>query len=211
MAKRLQAVFFGVLGCAVGVGGGYVCAQAPSFTISATNVTIPLSQPTCSDGVCTQQYGTSTYTLKSVNGYAGAPEITCAVVSPPAGASLPTCAPHGPPLALPANGTVTGEILFIPPGEAPPPSPASLPSWPGRAVTGLALAAILFFVPLDRRRATRWFTLLFLAAGALAGLATISACGGGNGMTPGTYSYRVTATDTNAGLAAVTAISVTIP
>jgi hypothetical protein len=55
-------------------------------------------------------------------------------------------------------------------------------------------------------------TLALFAIGALGGLAAISACGGsGNSMTPGVYSYQVTATDASSGNTASTTISVTIP
>ena len=62
---------------------------APSFTISATNVTMPLNQSSCSNGVCTEQFGYSTFTLTSVNGYTGAPQVTCAAVNPPAKPNCP--------------------------------------------------------------------------------------------------------------------------
>jgi hypothetical protein len=176
---------------------------APSFAVSATNVTMPLSQ---------SQYGSSTFTLTSVNGYTGGPQVTCAAINPPAEAKLPTCYQHGLMPALPANGTLNGEILFIAPGQTPPPEPAGLLHRPGHAAAGMVLAAMLFFGFRVRRRAARWLTLALFAIGALGGLAAISACGGnGNSMTPGVYSYQVTATDANSGNTASATISVTIP
>lgn len=187
-------------------------AAAPGFTVSATNVTMPLSQGSCSNGVCNEQFGSSTFTLTSVNGYTGAPQVTCAAVNPPAEAKLPTCYQHGLMPGLPANGTLNGEILFLAPGQTPPPEPAGLLHRPGRAAAGVALAAMLLFGFGVRRRAARWFTLVLLAFSALGGLAAISACGGnGNSMTPGVYSYQVTATDANSGNTASATISVTIP
>jgi hypothetical protein len=193
------------------LGGTRAFAATPSFTVSATNVTMPLSQGSCNNSGCTVQFGSSTFTLTSVNGYTGALQVICAVASPPAGAMLPTCFQHGLMPALPANKTITGEILFLAPGQTPPPSPAGFLNRPGRAAASLALAATLLFGLGARRRAARWFTIVLLALGALGGLAAISACGGNsNSMTPGTYSYAITATDAN-GLSAATTISVTIP
>jgi len=183
----------------------------PNFTISATNVTMPLSQGSCSNGVCTVQYGISTFTLTSVDGYTGAPQVvSCAVANPPAGAVLPTCYQHGLIGELSANGKGVGEILFIAPGQTLPPSPAALMHRTGR-LAGTALAAVFLFGIGLRRRAKRWFSLVLLATGVLTGLAAISACGGsGNSMTPGTYAYNVTATDAN-GVSAATTVNVTIP
>jgi hypothetical protein len=144
--------------------------------------------------------------------WGGALQITCAVASPPAGAVLPACYQHGLMPALPANGTVTGEILFIAPGQTPPPSPATLLNRPGPAAAGFALAATLLFGLGARRRAARWLTLVLLAIGALGSLAAISACGGNsNSMTPGTYPYTATATDATTGTSVSTTIKVTIP
>lgn len=113
---------------------------------------------------------------------------------------------------LSANGTITGTVLFLAPGQTPPPEPAGLLNRPGRAATGMALAAVLFFGFGVRRRAARWLTLVALAIGAFGGLAAISACGGsGNSMTPGVYSYSVTATDSSTGNTASATIGVTIP
>jgi hypothetical protein len=196
------------------MGSPRALAATPSFTISATNVTMPLSQGSCSNGVCTWQYGYSNFALTSVNGYTGAPQVTCAVSNPPAEAKLPTCYQYGLMPLLPANGTNNGEILFIAPGQTPPPSPASQLSRPGRATAGMALAAALLFGLGLRRCTARWFTLAILALGTLGGMMAINACGGNgnsNSMTPGTYSYVVTATDLSAGDTASTTISVTVP
>lgn len=195
------------------VSGTPALAATPAFTVSATNVTMPLSQSFCSNGTCTANYGNSTFMLTSLNGYTGAPQVSCAASNPPAGSTLPTCFEHGLMPALPANGTVTGQILFIAPGQTPPPNPASLLERSGPAAS-LALAAAFFFGLGFRCRAPRWLALVLLALGMLGGMTAINACGGKsnlNGMTPGTYSYAVTATDSSTGDTATTTISVTIP
>jgi hypothetical protein len=55
--------------------------------------------------------------------------------------------------------------------------------------------------------------MTLLAVGALAGVAGISACGGGNSsvVTPGTYAYTVTAVDTNTAVSVTASINVTVP
>ena len=215
MRKPCGPVLLGVfLAICSHMGSFGALAATPDVTISATNVTMPLNQDTCSNGACTEQYGYSTFTLTSINGYAGGPVITCAVVNPPAAAKLPTCFQYGLMPGLPANGTISGQIPFIAPGQTPPPSPASRLSRPGRATAGTALAAVLLFGLGLRRRTAPWFTLVLFALGTLCGMTAINACGGNgnlNAMTAGTYSYVVTATDANAGVKSSTTISVAIP
>jgi hypothetical protein len=61
----------------------------------------------------------------------------------------------------------------------------------------LALAGALMLGFGLRRRASRWLTLLLLAAGAMAGTVGISGCTAGNPMTSGTYQYTITAAYNN--------------
>ncbi len=207
MQRQSVPVIFGAL-LAISVGLGGVRARAaatPTFTISASNVTMP-----------TSGNGSIPIALTSVNGYAGNLAITdCSATNSPAGAKLPTCAGFGGPLgfALTANATVKGSLLLIPPGGVLPPSAASLSH---RLVhggaAGLALASVLLFGLSGRRRAARWLILALFALGTLTGLAGISACGGNsNAMTPGTYSYAITATDNKTGTSVSTSTSVIVP
>jgi hypothetical protein len=81
---------------------------------------------------------------------------------------------------------------------------------------GLALAGALMLGFGFRRRASRWLTLLLLAAGALASATGISGCSAGNPMTSGTYQYTITAhwvdpVTTNTGIEVTTNINVTVP
>ncbi|MFY9854993.1 MAG: hypothetical protein WAK26_14045, partial [Terracidiphilus sp.] len=184
-------------------GSSRAFAAAPGFTITATNVTMPLD---------TQQYGQGTFTLTSVNGYTGGPLVTCTVVNPPANAKLPACYQHGLMPVLPANGTLTGTLLFVAPGQIPPPEPAGLRNRPHRSETGIMLAAALLFGFCIRRRRTRWFRRALLVLITLYGVTVLSACGGnGNGMTAGSYTYNVNASDASTGGSASTTINVTIP
>jgi hypothetical protein len=76
----------------------------------------------------------------------------------------------------------------------------------------LALAGTLLLGFGIWRRARRWLALMVFAVGILAGLAGISACGGNNSVvTPGTYAYTITATDTKTAVAVNTSINVMVP
>ncbi len=118
-------------------------------------------------------------------------------------------------VTLTANQTATGTVEFL---NFPPPCtpcPVSLPRREEHGLTqGLALAGALLFGFGFRRRAARILTLTLLAVGVLAGLAGISACGGNKSVvTPGTYTYTLTAAslDTNTVAPVTTSISVTVP
>ncbi len=195
MQRHKALVFTGsLLALSLGFGGGHVRAATPtpSFTISATNTTMPASGN-----------GVLPYTLTSVDGYVGIISIECAPTNPPAGARLPGCEfVPGPVVVLTANATVTGSLELIIYGGTVPPAPASLlHRTPSGGAAGLALAgALLFGLGFGfRRRSARWFALMLLAAGALAGMAGIAGCGGSsNAMTPGTWSYTITGTGVSA-------------
>ena len=83
-------------------------APAPSFTISATNVTMPSSGSVA-----------IAFTLTSVNGFVGSVAVDCIAPTEPAGVKAPFCEDYGPVRAFPltADGTATGsyEVVAIPP------------------------------------------------------------------------------------------------
>jgi hypothetical protein len=183
-------------------------ADTPSFTITATPVT---KSSTTSSG-----QGSTTFTLSSVNGYAGTVDIYCGAQTLPAGVNVPICNFGGPAVvvieALTANQVVTGSILFL--NVHPPcnPCPVSLPRRGGHGLTaGLALAGALLFGLGFRRRAPRWLTLSLLAVGALSGLVGISARADNSVVTPGTYAYSIKASDQNTNASVTTTINVTVP
>jgi hypothetical protein len=213
---RLLAVLGIIAFVTVTLSGAQLLAATPSFTITATNVT--LSSAT-SSGI-----GSSSFTLTSVNGYAGQVRVNCNPPTPPAGVKVPYCGygvpsgtaaiPAQPPITLTANEAATGTIAFY--NAAVPcsnPCPASLPHRAVRGLPqGLALAGALLLGFGFRRRARRWLTLTLLAVGALAGLAAISACGGNNDVvTPGTYVYTISATDVATAVTVTTSVNVTVP
>jgi len=212
----LLAVLGFLLTCSTVVFGSSAPPSTPDFTITATSVTMSSSTTT---GV-----GSSSFTLTSVNGYTGSVHVDCTYPTAPTGVKMPFCGagyaggavvPVMPPITLTANQVVTGTVPFY--NFAAPcanPCPASLPRSGGHGLApGLALAgALLLGFGIRRRRAAPWLTLTLLAAGALAGLAGISACGGNNNVvTPGIYAYTITATDTTTQVSQASSINVTVP
>ncbi len=205
---RLLAIR-GILGAfAVVFSTHSASAAAPSFTITATNVTMPNNT---SSGV-----GSSSFTLTSVNGFAGTVGINCSAPTPPAGVTVPICNLGGPawqPYTLAANQAVTGTITFY--NSHPPcnPCPVSLPRREGHGpASSLALAGALLLGFGFRRRAARWFTHTLLAVGMFAGLAGISVCGGDKSVvTPGTYVYTITVADMTTNVSVTTLVNVTVP
>jgi peptidoglycan/LPS O-acetylase OafA/YrhL len=114
-----------------------------------------------------------------------------------------------------AGQTVTWTLQFYPYGSALPLDQHQT----GRNVSSTAvfsLAGVLLFGFGFRRRLKRNSPALLLAVFAFAILPAISACGGGSGMTPGTYPYTINAgneANPNEPLAqgVSTTISVTVP
>jgi hypothetical protein len=205
-SRRLSVLFGSFLAVSCGFSGLRALAATP-FAITATNVTMPSTGN-----------GLSQYTVTGIPG-TGTIGIVCQYSGTATEAKLPIC-PMTPPVAFQvvAGQTLTGPIAFYPYGAA---IPAGLRRAPHRSgylpATGLALAGALMLGFGLRRRAWRWLTLTILAAGTLAGLAGISACGSnsGNGMTPGTYPYTVSANFgnplNNVIQSVTTTISVTVP
>jgi hypothetical protein len=199
----------------VTLSGVPLWAAAPSFTITATNVTMSAAT---SSGI-----GSSSFTLTSINGYAGQVRVNCQPPTPPAGVKVPYCGygipsgpaaiPAQPPITLTANEAVTGTIAFY--NASVPcsnPCPASLPRRGVHGLPqGLALAGALLIGFGFRRRAGRWLTFTLFAVGALAGLAAISACGSNSVVTPGTYAYTISATDVTTAVSVTTSVNVTVP
>lgn len=207
---RLLVLFGFLLTSNLAVADSPALAAAPQFTLTATNATMSSSG---SNGT-----GSSTFTLTSVNSYAGTIYIGCVPPTPPSGVKVPYCdlsaGPARPPVTLTANQAVTGTLSLV---NAPVPCtdvcPVSLPRQRSHGLApSLALAGMLLFCFGIRRRPTRWLTLTLLAAGALAGLTSISACGGNSSVvTPGTYAYTVSATDESTSVSVSTTINVTVP
>jgi hypothetical protein len=207
---------FVAFGVAVVLVGVFPCSPAlavtPSFSVAATNVTMSSN---AASGT-----GSTSITLTSVNGYAGTVGFICSPPTTAAGVNLPLCNFGGPAYVLfetlTANQTATGTIAFR---NSPPPCnpcPVDLPRGGGhRLPSGLALAGALLVGLVFRRRGQRWLALTLFAVGSFAGLAGIVACGGNNsnnnGVTPGTYTYTLSAVDMNTSANVTTSIMVTVP
>lgn len=162
-------------------------APAPSFTISAPNVTMASS-------------GTSSisFTLTSVNGFAGTLIVGITQPTVPAGTKLPYLEEGGPARDYPlvANGTATGSFGAL--SAVPVPEPVKF-NLPNRHAHGEAVRwklAGIFILGLGfLRKRSRTSTRLSLALCMLIALTGISACGGPPTLTPGTYTYTLTATE----------------
>jgi len=202
--RRMSLLVASLLAFTVTFLGTNALAATPSFTITATDVTMSSNG---SDGV-----GTSTTTLTSVNGYSGSVRVACNYPTLQAGVKAPYCggAVAVPPVALNANQVVTGSIGFYTCSGMT--CPVSLPRHRAYGLQPvLALAGTLLFGIGTRRRAARWLTLTLIAAGLLAGMAAIGACANNTAMTPGTYTYTVAATDVATNASVSSTFHVTVP
>jgi hypothetical protein len=154
----------------------------PAFAITATNVTMPGSGS-----------ASSNYSVVGIP-ITGTLVVSCAYSGPKTSARMPMCG-GGPVDSIPVTGgqTVTGIVTFYPYGSAMPLDTKSDHQRASRATKStvtLALAgALLFGFSFGRSRSRR---KLLLALCALAILPAISGCIG-NGMTPGTYPFTITA------------------
>lgn len=187
---------------------GVSAMAATPFAITATSFTWSSAGPNASQ-----------YTVTGIQGD-GTIQIGC-VYAGTAMTKFPICG-GGPLVQIPvtAGQTLTGLVGFKPWGT---PIPASLQRTPHRSsylpIAGLALAGVFMTGFGLRRGRWHWITMVVLAAGVLAGLAGISACGGVANpfaMMPGTYPYTITATwesSTPAILGAQTSttVNVTVP
>jgi hypothetical protein len=199
-----------LLAVSLGLSGAFAQTATP-YAITATNVTMP-----------TTGYGNSQYTVSGIPG-AGTVTISCAYSGPTTVAKIPQyCGPVGAPgIPVPAGETTfSGDILFVPFGQIPPPGMGKLNGAPLPSshlpAAGLALSGALMLGFGLRRRARRWLTLVLLAAGTLAGMTGISGCIANSPMTPGTYQYTITADWTSSSPAILSAqtttnIEVTVP
>jgi hypothetical protein len=88
MGNRKSIAFLGILiasgaGSLLGPGNVQALAATPTFTVSATNVTMSSSG--------TMGTGATKFTVASVGGYSGSVALYCAPLSAPSGARQPTC------------------------------------------------------------------------------------------------------------------------
>lgn len=183
---------------------GIAVAQgSPSFTISATNITMATSDATIP------------FTLTSLNGYAGTVTVTCAPPSVSAGVSLPYCgggaAGGGQTVTLKANAAASGGMSL----HTQPYPVAARVHLLGHAADAVWAFAGVFLLGFGFcRRRMRGLSMLLLAFGMIAGLTGLTGCGAGrnnpNDLTPGVYTFTLTATDTQTNVTATTTARVNI-
>jgi hypothetical protein len=201
MRNRNLLFLFGILLTFV-FGMTVARAATSGYAISATNVTMPSSRGT-----------SSPYTVTQVQ-FTGTLVVGCQYTGPTTVARIPTC--YAPPVALSvtAGQTSTGAVTLDPWG-VPIPVGARRP---GRVpLDGFALAGALLLGLGLRRRRTGPMAMLVLAIGSLASTMAMEACSTspGNGMTPGTYAYTISANNESSGVtplgaATTTTIQVTV-
>jgi hypothetical protein len=185
MQSRFLLVFLGsLLAVSCLPSNARALMAPPPIAITASNLTMPSSGN-----------GTSQYTITNIPA-AGTVTIGCLYTGVPTTAKIPECTYPTPLVSVTAGQTLTGTIDFYPFGASVPMGLHKTQHGSGRlSAAGLAMAGALMLGFGFQRRTQRWLAMVLLAAGALAGLAGISACGGvSNAMTPGTYQYTITGT-----------------
>ncbi len=198
--RRMFVCLSALLLFAAGLAGAQT---TPTFTLSASNTTMPAS------GV-----GSIPFTLTSVDGFYGNVIMSCTPPNEPTGVTLPLCGFGGPVIvvALDANATVKENIELL--ASAPVPEPVKLDLRKHRGGSGLALAgAVMLGFGVGRRRVSR-LGRVFLACGLLFGLTAIGACGGSQKtLTPGIYTYTLSASGQGSfsPTTATAAVTVTVP
>jgi probable HAF family extracellular repeat protein len=202
-------------------GDATYAVASSTATVTVEPVSITTTAPS---GVNPGSSTTSTVTLTGSGGYSGTMNLSCSLISSPAGAlSLPTCTlnPASVTLASGGSGTSTLTVNTTAASTSALARPASQHLWKlgGR---GAVLAALLLIgIPLRRRRWISMLALLLLvaAAGVIGcgggGGGSTSGGGGGGSSTPattaGSYTFTVAGTDSaNAKITASTTVTVNV-
>jgi hypothetical protein len=217
MTKRNGALscFVSLLALVCASVGAYGQAASPSFTLAASNITMPSSG-----------FGIIPFTLTSVNGYVGAVIVGCAPQTPPAGANIPTCgAPEPYGNGFP-GGTVTVNLTADSPvanhGVFIYALPASISdSWNARlnrtetegTLSCALVGALMWGLGFPRQKRAWRRVRLSLLMVTLIGMAGIVGCVGpfpkAPDLTPGIYTYKVTAVGDS--FSTSTTVTVTVP
>jgi hypothetical protein len=185
-----------------------LAAPTPQFTLTATNVSVSDTGS-----------GVSNITLTSLNGFTGTVGVSCSAPTTLATVLvLPNCTFPVKSLLVPANGSVTGTLPFVPPSNvtASAANRQRQPAIPA-PLKAAVVAACLLGLGFRKRfpfqgKSGRWMGSITLATATLGltSLMTLTGCigRGGLAMSPGTYSYVIQAAN---GVPAVTTfIQVTV-
>jgi hypothetical protein len=177
---------------------------APSFTMTAGSVAMPLS------GLVTIPI-----TFTSVNGFNGMVYVQCVAPTVAAGVRAPFCQDGGPAMAstLTANGTATAgiEIISVLPNVVPAVRASNFKRDHGES---WALAGVLMLGFGLRRRSRRFMRAMLAVAGIGVLAMGLSGCGGPPTLTPGAYVFTLNANSTgdiNPSVTASTTATVTVP
>lgn len=178
-------------------------APAPSFTISASNVTMPTS------GMVAVPF-----TLTSMNGFVGSVAVSCTPPTVATGVRAPLCQEGGPARAysLTANGTATGNVA-ITAIELNVEAAVRASNAKQRHEGSWALAGALM-LGLGLRRRSRRVARAMLAIVGMGVIAIgLSGCGGPPTLTPGAYVFMLNANsvDSTPTVNASTTATVTVP
>jgi hypothetical protein len=203
-----------LLAFACGSVGAQGQSAAPSFTLAASNITMPSSG-----------FGLIPFTLTSVNGYEGGVLVGCTPPTPPAGANIPTCGapePYGQGfqgggvfVTLTADSPVANSVveIYALPAYISAGWNARLDRPQTEGTAGWELAGALIVGLGLRRRRARCPACPLLAMVMLIGLTGTVGCVGpfpkAPTLTPGTYTYTVTAVGTS--FSTSTTVTVTVP
>ena len=204
--STLTAVYSGDANYATSTSPGLVFHGIANFSLTAPPVTVNSIHATAAD----------TLTLTSLSGYSGTVLLTCKLLGSPSAANPPQCGLDPASVPLAANATAQPLLLIfgagtqLPSGVTAGVTAGVNASGPARPL--LALLACAALVPLCflRRRAFARFLLLFLLLASVA--LPFTACGGSSSLiTAGTYSFQVTATDSqNPAITTSATVAVTV-
>jgi hypothetical protein len=191
-------------------------SSTATVTVEAVSISTKAPSPV-SPGSST----TSTIALTGSTGYSGTLNLSCSLISPPAGAqSLPTCVLRPASVILASDGAGTSTLVV----NTTAGSTIALARPSGEHLWrlgggGTVLAAFLLFgIPFHRRRWISMLALLLFVATAgtigCGGYGSASGTGGGSrtpATTVGNYSFTVIATDSfNPNITASTTLSVNV-
>jgi hypothetical protein len=172
-------------------------ADAPNFTVTAANITMP------SNG----NVGSSPFTLSSVGGYTGQIRVDCAYSGAAMGARVPSCGIFVNPVStLAANKTAQGSLTLVPYGKVIAYGASASGKW--RSGMPVIAVPILGMLLLPRRLRRRARGMLLLSALGVVILTGVSACSSG---LSGTFAYTVTAVDIKTNNTVSAPFTVTVP
>jgi hypothetical protein len=195
--SEITAVYEGDVNYASSTSNSIAVTAKPTFSITGSPVTLPNEHSTAA----------AILTVRSLNGYSGTINYSCALISQSASGLSPLCSMNPASSALSAGATTEPILLIYGMGSKIPKSTTSSNRTPlglGLGAGATVLACCVFFgIPARRRK---WQSLLS-AILMLAALGSLSACVSSSKLIPaGSYTFKVTGVDSkdNTNTASVT-------